>query len=82
MSITTQPYVINKLTFFRRVIPTRSAKLNTFEVFPSEQHKLNIVRTSLETPTGTAHSVGFVFDGVAYHLESEVKFTPNQERTA
>jgi hypothetical protein len=78
MTITTQPYTIQKLTFFRRVIPTRSAKLNTFEVFPAEQHKLNIVRTSIETPTGTAHSVGFIFDGVAYHLESEMKFTPSQ----
>jgi hypothetical protein len=82
MTITTQPYTIQKLTFFRRVIPTRSAKLNTFEVFPAEQHKLNIVRTSLETPTGTAHSVGFVFDGIAYHLESEIKFTPKQESAA
>ena len=77
MKITTQPYKINKLTFFRRVIPTRSAKLNTFEVFPIEQHKLNIIKTSIETPTGTAYSVGFVFDGIAYHLESEEKFTPN-----
>ena len=83
MNISTQPYIIQKLTFFRRVIPTRSAKLNTFEVFPIEQHKLNIVKTSIETPEGTAHSVGFVFDGVAYHLESEMKFTPHQtERTA
>ena len=82
MTITTQPYTIQKLTFFRRVIPTRSAKLNTFEVFPIEQHKLNIVKTSIETPEGTAHSVGFIFDGVAYHLESEMKFTPKEEQSA
>lgn len=81
MNIHTEPYAINKLTFFRRVVPTRSAKLNTFEVFPVEQHKLNIVKTIVETPTGTAYSVGFVFDGVAYHLESEMKFTPAQEKT-
>jgi hypothetical protein len=81
MTITTQPYTIQKLTFFRRVIPTRSAKLNTFEVFPVEQHKLNIIQTIVETPTGTAYSVGFIFDGVAYHLESEMNFIPSQERT-
>lgn len=77
MNITTQPYVIDKLTFFRRVFPTQCGRLNTFEVFPAEQHKLNIVKTSIKTPEGTAHSVGFVFDSIAYHLESEMKFTPN-----
>jgi hypothetical protein len=82
MKTTTQPYTIQKLTFFRRVFPTRPAKLNTFEVFPFEQHRLNIVKTILETPTGTAYSVGFVFDGVAYYLEAEMKFIPLQERTA
>jgi hypothetical protein len=74
MNITTKPFKITKLTFFRRVIPTRNRRLDTFEVFPAEQHRLNIVETIIEMPEGSAHSVGFVFDGVAYHLENEAKF--------
>ena len=77
MQITNEPYPIQKLTFFRRVISKGSGKLDTFEVYPCEQHKLNILKTSITTPEGTAYSVGFVFDGVAYHLESEMKFIPH-----
>ena len=77
MNITTKPYSINKLTFFTRVLPTRSGKLNTFEVWPKEQHRLNIVETIFTSDVGTAHSVGFVLDGVPYHLPSESKFIPN-----
>jgi hypothetical protein len=43
---------------------------------PEEQHTLNIVKTSYEIPEGTVYSVGFHFDGVPYHLESEMKFIP------
>jgi len=76
MQITTKPYSIDKLTFFRRVVPTRNRKLDTFEVFPQEQHRLNITETILTLPEGNAHSVGFVLDGVAYYLESKSQFYP------
>lgn len=77
MDITTKPYAITKLTFFTRVLPTNSGKLNVFEVWPKEQHRLNIVETIATTSMGTAHSVGFVLDGVPYYLPSESKFIPN-----
>ena len=80
-NITTEPYKINKLTFFRRVISVRNGKLDTFEVYPAEQHRLNIVKTILTLQEGTVHSVGFVLDGVAYHLESEMKFIPADTNT-
>jgi hypothetical protein len=79
MQITTKPYSIDKLTFFRRVVPTRNRKLDTFEVFPQEQHRLNITETILTLPEGNAHSVGFVLDGVAYHLESKAQFIPTSK---
>ena len=77
MNITTTPYEITKPTFFRRVITKYNDKRDTFDVYPSTQHDLNIVKTILVLSEGTAYSVGFVFDGVAYHLERESKFVPN-----
>ena len=77
MNITTTPYEITKPTFFRRVITKYNDKRDTFDVYPSTQHDLNIVKTILVLPEGTAYSVGFSFDGVAYHLERESKFVPN-----
>lgn len=77
MNVTTEPYEITKLTFFRRAVPTRNRRLDTFEVWPAEQHKLNIVKTTVVATVGTYTSVGFVFDGVAYYLESESQFIPN-----
>ena len=76
MNVTTEPFKITKLTFFRRAVPTHNRRLDTFEVYPSEQDKLNIVKTTAVCTVGTAVSVGFVFDGVAYYLESESKFIP------
>lgn len=84
MNITTRPYKIDKLTFFRRAFPLtcgNSGKLNTFEVFPSEQHRLNIVETIAELSNGFAHSVGFVLDGIAYQLDSEMRFVPKEQST-
>jgi len=77
MNITTEPFKITKREFFRRVCPKFNPKLDTFDVYPTTQHDLNIVKTILVLPEGTAYSVGFVFDGVQYHLESEMKFVPS-----
>lgn len=77
MNITTEPFKITKREFFRRVCPKFNPKLDTFDVYPTTQHDLNIVKTILVLSEGTAYSVGFVFDGVAYHLESEMKFVPS-----
>lgn len=74
MNVTTEPFKITKREFFRRVIPTLKPKQDTFDVYPATQHRLNIVQTAVVLPEGTAYSVGFVFDGVAYHLPSESKF--------
>lgn len=74
MNVTTEPYNVTKREFFCRVIPTLKPRQDTFDVYPSTQHRLNIVQTALVLPEGTAYSVGFVFDGVAYHLPSESKF--------
>ena len=77
MNITTEPFKITKREFFRRVCPKHNPKLDTFDVYPTTQHDLNIVKTTLVLPEGTAYSVSFRFDGVLYHLESESKFIPN-----
>ena len=72
--IKTEPYVIDKLTHFTPVFDANKQLL--FAVWPEEQHRLNIVKTSYEIPEGTVYSVGFHFDGVPYHLESEMRFIP------
>jgi len=77
MNITTEPFKITKREFFRRVCPKWNPKLDTFDVYPTTQHHFNIVKTILVLPHGTAYSVGFAFDGVLYHLESEANFVPN-----
>jgi hypothetical protein len=77
MNITTEPFKITKREFFRRVCPTRNPKQDTFDVYPTTQHHFNILKTTLVIPEGTAYSVGFAFDGVLYHLESESKFVAN-----
>jgi hypothetical protein len=77
MNITTEPFEITKPTFFRRVCPKFHDVRDTFDVYPSTQHDLNIVKTILVIPEGTAYSVSFAFDGVLYHLERESKFVPN-----
>lgn len=77
MNITTEPYEITKPTFFRRVFPKFHDVRDTYDVYPKTQHQVNIVKTTLVIPEGTAYSVGFVFDGVLYHLERESKFVPN-----
>ena len=74
MNVTTEPYKITKREFFRRVFSTFKPKQDTFDVYPSTQHRLNIVRTAVVVPEGTAYSVGFTFDGVEYYLPSESKF--------
>jgi hypothetical protein len=77
MNMTTEPFKITKREFFRRVVPIGNGKLDTFDVHPKEQHRLNIIKTTLVLPEGTTYSVGFVLDGVAYYLESESKFILN-----
>ena len=77
MNITTTPDETTKPTFFRRVCPKYHDRRDTFDVYPSTQHQFSIVKTALVIPEGTAYSVGFAFDGVAYHLERESKFIPN-----
>jgi hypothetical protein len=74
MRIKTEPYIIDKVTDFTPVFDANKREL--FAVWPEEQHTLNIVKTSYEIPEGTVYSVGFHFDGVPYHLESEMKFIP------
>jgi len=77
MNITTEPFKITKPTFFRRVFPKYNDRRDTFDVHPATQHQFNILKTTLVIPEGTAYSVTFSFDGVAYHLERESKFVPN-----
>jgi hypothetical protein len=59
------------------VFPKYNDRRDTFDVHPTTQHHFNILKTTLVIPEGTAYSVGFAFDGVAYHLERESKFVPN-----
>ena len=82
MNISTQPYTVSKLSFFRRVIPVsygNAGRLNTFEVYPHECERLGVVETTITLPEGITYSVGFVLDGVAYYLESESGFIPAED---